>query len=267
MLRHIDFHKKIWMAIALASFVVAFIGVVRVEIYNELVEPKIIPGAYGQDLITLAVSIVLFVLAIKATAESTKIHLIVVGLLGFLFYAYGLYTIEQVYNYLYLVYLAIFATVFWEIVHIHLTQNWQYATHEKFTPTKKLFSVAVAYFQPVVFVPLWTFALIGLMNKGDRIENLFSVYILDLVFIMPAFLIIAIAMQREKVMGYVLAVPMFVLGFVLIFSLGVSELAKPIFDREIAVGALVMSASLSLVFLVAAIVHVRSLKLHYDDIR
>lgn len=252
------------MAISVASFAAAIIGVVRVEIYNGLVEPKVIPGAYGQDLITIAVSIVLFALAVRATSESTKIHLIVIGLLGYLFYAYGLYTIEQVYNYLYLVYLVIFATVFWEIVHIHLTQNWQFGTHEKFTPKRKLFSVAIAYFQPTVFVPLWTFALINLMNKGDRIENLFSVYILDLVFIMPAFLIVAVAMQREKVMGFVLAVPMFILGFVLIFSLGVSELAKPMFNREIAVGSLVMSASLSLVFLAAAIVHLRSLKLHYD---
>lgn len=102
------------------------------------------------------------------------------------------------------------------------------------------------------------------MHHGDRIENLFSVYILDLCFIMPAFAYLAIQMLRNQPTGYVLTPIIFILGFFLIFSLAVSELVKPLFDKSVLVGPLVMSLSLSLLFLVAACLHLSKLELNRE---
>lgn len=259
-MNNISKHKFIWVAISVLSFLCAAVGVVHVEIYDNVVQKDIIPGAFGQDLITIVVSIFLFVIALKVKKDDIKLQTITIGLLGYLFYAYGLYTIEQTYNFLYLIYLLIFGAVFWELVFIHFSQYW--LTDFKIENTQKIkkLSIVVAFIQPVIFYPLWIMALIPLLRNGDRIENLYSVYIIDLCFIMPAFLIVAIEMLREKIIGYILAPAMFILGGFLIFSLAVSEFVKPIFDEKIKIGAVIISLLLSAVFVFSAISHLKNIK-------
>jgi len=68
------------------------------------------------------------------------------------------------------------------------------------------------------------------VQAGDKIEFLYSVYILDLCFIMPAFVIIGITALSKAGLGLLLIHAMFILGFTLIFSLAVSEAVKPLYS-------------------------------------
>ena len=120
------------------------------------------------------------------------------------------------------------------------------------------FSLLVA----LVFNVLWIIQLLPLIQAGEKIEFLYSVYILDLCFIMPAFAIIGIMTARNKGLGLLLTPAVFVLGFALIFSLAVSETVKPLYDLTIDTGWLVSSIVLSILFLVLAALHLRNLKIN-----
>ena len=122
------------------------------------------------------------------------------------------------------------------------------------------FSLLVA----VVFNILWIIQLLPLVQSGEKIEFLYSVYILDLCFIMPAFVIIGIMAAKKAVLGLLLIPAMFILGFILIISLAVSETVKPLYDLTINTGGLVPSLVLSTLFLVLAALHLRKLKINGD---
>ena len=99
------------------------------------------------------------------------------------------------------------------------------------------------------------------MQASDKIEFLYSVYILDLCFIMPAFVIVGIKALRKARLGLLLIPAIFILGFTLIFSLAVSEMVKPLYDLNISAGGLVQPLVLAILFLVLAILHVQKLEL------
>lgn len=105
MLNNLQRQRIIWRVLACAALFCATIGVIRVEIYEGVVENKIIPGAYGQDWITICTAIILLYIAFKTREANIYFEVIAFGILGYLFYAYGLYSIEQTYNALYLIYL------------------------------------------------------------------------------------------------------------------------------------------------------------------
>lgn len=60
--------------------------------------------------------LVLCGLALPRTRVSPKVELVALGLLGYLFYGYGIYAIERVYNGWYLNYLVIFGMAAWLLV-------------------------------------------------------------------------------------------------------------------------------------------------------
>ena len=90
--------------------------------------------------------------------------------------------------------------------------------------TVRLLSASGAILQPLIFYPLWIGMLLPLMRTGEQIDSLYSIFILDLCFIMPAFLILSVLAYRSHGTGLLLLPAIYVLGFTLIFSLAVGEL-------------------------------------------
>jgi len=115
--------------------------------------------------------------------------------------------------------------------------------------TTAVFSLLIA----TLFSLLWISALLPLMATKTQIQNLFSIYLLDLVFVMPSFVITAVMTFRKNPLGYVLTPAMFILGIFVIFPLGLGELAKPMFGLVIDYQGMIMSFLLSAMFLIGAI--------------
>jgi hypothetical protein len=259
MVRNLARNKVLWLLTAVLSLAVALVGVINPNIYSKVVSDDVIPGVFGQDLMTIATSVILMLLVFLTKEGDSKKQIVVLGILGYLFYAYGIYVIEQVYNLLYYLYLAIFALSFWSMVYgvakirPDILQKAQVSG--KVQHISAWFSLLVA----VVFNILWIVQLLPLVQTGDKIENLYSVYILDLCFIMPALVIIGIMTLRKAGLGLMLIPAMFILGFTLIFSLAVSESVKPVYDLTISVGDLAPSLVLSILFLILAALHLRKL--------
>lgn len=87
----------------LLTLFVSVVGIWEPDIYTGIVAPSIIPGAYSQDLMSAAAAITLLCLSLTRRSDPPKRQIIALGLLGYLFYAYGIYVIERAYNGLYLV--------------------------------------------------------------------------------------------------------------------------------------------------------------------
>lgn len=237
MLHHIRLHRTLWAVTALLTLPVAAAGAARPEIYAGIVSSDILPGAFSQDLLSVAAGLGLGYLAVAAGPGKTRHHIAALGILGYLFYAYGIYVIERAYNGLYLAYMGIFALAFWCMVlaGAHFRRD----LPPPALPTGiRLLSASGAILQPLIFYPLWIAMLLPLMSSGEQIDSLYSIFILDLCFIMPGFLILSVLTFRNRAVGLLLLPALHVLGFTLIFSLAIGELAKPLFGVPLSPPAL-----------------------------
>jgi hypothetical protein len=241
MVHNLKLAKIFWMIPTLLALLAALGGVVFKGIYIDLFPEDFLPGAFPQDVLTILVCIGLFVLIAITKEGDVKLQVVILGLLGSLFYLYGIFTIERVYNWFYLLYAAVFAASFWSIIYslagfkpenfAHLQLN------DGMLKTTAVSSILIA----ILFTFLWTAALIPLMRDRNRIEYLYSIYILDLCFIMPAFCMTALMSLRRMPLGILLGPAIMILGFFVIFPLGLNELAKPAFGLAINYGPMAVS--------------------------
>lgn len=259
MLTHLFLHRLLWAVAGLLAVAAAGIGVWRPDIYNGVVAGALIPGAYSQDLLSGAAGLGLLYLSLAAGRQRTKFHIVALGLLGYLFYAYGIYVIERAYNGLYLLYMAVFAVSFWAIVFAGATMD-RAAPAAALSRALRIASATGAVLQPLIFYPLWIGMLLPLMQTGEQIDSLYSIFILDLCFIMPAFLILSFLTYRNHRTGLLLLPALYVLGFTLIFSLAVGELVKPLFGAAPGMAALLQALMLSGLFLVLGTLHLAKLR-------
>lgn len=258
MFAHSKANRILWGITGLLTLFVSVVGIWEPDIYAGIVAPAIIPGAYSQDLISAAAAIVLLCLSLARRSNQPKPQIIALGLLGYLFYAYGIYVIERAYNGLYLVYMAIFTLSFWALVYAGAT--FRKETGAAVLPrTLRLVSAAGALLQPLIFYPLWIAMLVPLMSIGEQIDSLYSIFILDLCFIMPAFLILSILTFRSHSLGLIFLPAMYMLGFTLIFSLAIGEIVKPLFNAALSPSALWPAVLLSILFLVLGTLHLNRL--------
>ena len=260
MLTHMNIHRILWAVIGVLTLAAAAIGLGNPRIYDRIVNEDLIPGAYSQDLLSAISALGLLYLALTAHTNRQKHQIVALGLLGYLFYAYGIYVIERAYNGLYLVYMAIFTLAFWSLVYAgaHFRRELPKPALSK---TLRLVSASGAILQPLIFYPLWTGMLLPLMQTGEQIDSLYSIFILDLCFIMPAFLILSVLTYRSHGTGLLLLPALHVLGFTLIFSLAVGELVKPLFRATLIPAAFWPALALSLLFLVLGILHLITLRI------
>lgn len=115
-----------------------------------------------------------------------------------------------------------------------------------------------------MFYPLWIGMLLPLMAARQKIETIYSVFILDLCFIMPAFLVLAVAAFRGRKIGLLLLPAAYVLGFALIFSLAAAEPAKELFGARFDPVAFGAWLALSVFFFVLGAVHLFRLKVDQE---
>lgn len=262
MLNKLNRIRFLWVILALISLAAAIIGIIRPQIYNGLVAPKYLAGTISQDLIALIAAVLLLVIAIVVKEKSVILQLIGLGILGFLFYAYGIYVIEQIYNLLYLVYMAIFSLSLYSIIYSLVNLKKDVLNAARIPKGIRTVSIGFSFLIPLVFIPLWISMLISLITTGQHIENTYGVFIMDLCFIMPAFIILAVMHIKKRGLGVLLTPSLFVLGFALLFPVGMAEPVKMIYTLDTAfdIGSFLMYCIISLVFLTLSIIYMKSLR-------
>lgn len=262
MINNLAANRILWIITGVLALAVSAIGIFSPLIYYKIVAPALLPGAFSQDIMTVFASLLLIILSLSTRKNNVKKPVIIFGILGYLFYAYGIYVIERMYNMYYLVYIIIFTLAFWSLVYGISKIKHEYLKKPVLPKLIKNISATGSLIPPLIFIPLWTSMLLPLMRTGNQIDSLYSIFILDLCFIMPAFLILAYKTFCKEGIGLILSPAMFILGFTLIFSLSMGEIVKPLYNLPIKTPDLIQSLVLSLFFLILGILHISKLKLN-----
>jgi hypothetical protein len=252
-------NKILWFLNGLLALLAAVVGVANLDIYDGVVGSEILPGVLSQDILTILAALLLLFLTFRSRDGAAREQIVILGILGYIFYAYGIYAIEQVYNSLYFLYLALlglsFYTLIYSVASIHRQLLLQVAVSDR---VRRL-GVGYSLFIAIFFSLIWVMQLVPLLQTGDRIDNLHSIFILDLSFIMPAFAILAIMAARKQGLGLLLTPALYVLGATLLFPVGLGELFRPYFDGAVNTADAALFLGISALFLIMAIVYLRAL--------
>jgi hypothetical protein len=261
MLTKLGKNKILWFLTALLSLAAALIGVVNPDIYSKVVSAEFLPGVMSQDLTTIIASVIILFCVVRTKERDFIKQIIVLGIISYLFYAYGIYVIEQFYNALYFLYMAIFGLSFYSIIYgvVNIRQD----ILKKVQLPKLMRNVSMGFllFVPSLFIPLWLSKLVPLIQNGQKIEFTYSIYILDLCFIMPLFIIIAIMAAKKKGLGLLLTPALFIKGFTVLFPVGLAEILKTLYNQTANTGGIWLYWVLSILFLMLVILYLRNLKI------
>ena len=261
MLKNLKTNKILWTITAGLALLAAIIGVIVPHIYDAVFAKEFIPGALPQDILTILICIGLFILISKTRENSVKMQTVILGIIASFFYLYGIFTIERVYNFLYILYAGIFAMSFWSVVYSLMSLKEEVLQKVKLSTTMIRISAISGIAIATLFSFLWITALIPLMRDHNRIEFLYSIYILDLCFVMPALFITSIMSLQKKGIGIVLSPVVLILGFFVIFPLGLNEIAKPFYGQNANYGSMLVSFVFSAYMLLVASLHLQKISL------
>lgn len=265
MIKSFKMNKNLWSLVACLSLIAACSGVFNQDIYEQVVSDKWLPGTIAQDAITIIAGLALLFLSLKTDQADVKKQLVALSLLAYLFYGYGIYVIEQLYNALYILYMAIFALSFWSIVYGLVNINQPVLQSTQVSKRVRHLSAGCLIFIALLFYALWTGQLLPLMREADKIEFTYAIFILDMAFVLPSLIISAILIIKKNALGLILAPILFVKAFTLLFSVGLGGLFAPLFDQSVASGEIAFYMILSLIFLALAFLNFWEIKFQKPD--
>ncbi|MBP1917999.1 hypothetical protein [Youngiibacter multivorans] len=221
------------MLTSLLALLAALAGIFSSEVYRELITTKaiteyLILGSVVQDIITVPVSIALFILSfLYIRVGDRRVLTAMAGLVSYIFYGYALYSIQGQYTRLYLVYLVIFGASAYGLMFIvprliHRSSR---------TEVPRGLRRGIAGFLLLILAVL---APVWIMRMQPDIANrapgeLYGVFVLDLAVVFPAFGIIALNLLRNNAAFDLLTAAALVKVFTLCLSVGLGEFIKPFF--------------------------------------
>lgn len=255
MIGNLKANKTLWVSIASLSLVAACIGVFNQDVYGKVISYDLLPGTVAQDAITIIASVVLLYLSLKTTDTDVKKQIVVMSLLAYLFYGYGIYVIERVYNWLYLLYMAIVALSFWSVLYGLTNINHDALRQTKVSSWVRNLSAGCLFFTAVLFYILWIGQLLPLMRSGEKIEFFYSIFILDMAFVLPAIVISGVLLIKKNVLGLIFAPILFFKAFTLLFSVGLGGLLKPLYGQTAVAGETRFYLILSVIYLIFAVLN------------
>lgn len=123
MIQNVGKNRILWLSVALLSLIAAMMGVANPGLYSQVVSTEMMPGVLSQDLMTIAASIVVFFLTVRIKEEDSNKQMVILGIIIYLFYGYGIFVIERIYNVLYFVYMAISGLSFYSAIQCRKYQQ------------------------------------------------------------------------------------------------------------------------------------------------
>ena len=133
---------------------------------------------------------------------------------------------------------------------------------DKLEITKRSKNLSMIYliFNAVMFNIIWSGLLLGHILAGTKPEFAFSIFILDLWFIMPAFFLIAIFLKQNRALGVFLPPVLLLLGFFVLIPLALTEFLKLLmFEQAIDMGSLFLYLPLSAILLILSVLYLKDL--------
>lgn len=229
------------------------------SVYQPSTPDHLLPGAASQDLVSLLAAIGLLVCAAAIRRGKEMAWLFWVGFLGYLLYAYALYSFEGLFNPLYLFYVAILGLTIYAIIGFFICADLA-SIHARSGRRPPRRSAAVLFLILVImFVMLWLSILLPAMR--DRIApDGSTIFVLDLAFFLPLLTIEAMLLFRKRALGDALVIPLLIKVGTLGVSVLIGTLLGPWFGQPLDVASVGIYALLGLGPLLFVVPFVRALE-------
>ena len=211
-------------ATALIAAICSAAGLIDPGQYRAVVSPAVLPGALGQDATALALALLLLV----ATARHRSADRLALPALAFLAYGYGIYAIERTVTVWYIAYLAALACATWALVLGVARGLHAAAGTEPLAGARRVMVAALCGLTSLAFSVAWVSALTPYARSGRQPTELWSIYLMDLCFVMPALATAAWWTWRRDPRGRALGTLMTGLGAVMMASLSLAEVCGPL---------------------------------------
>lgn len=243
--------------IAISALISSIAGIVFPDIYKIIVLDEKIPFVFAQDLISFAAAVLLLVITFLGKKENMKLDIIRIGIIGYLFYAYGPYVMGTLYNYFYFLYLSVFSlSIFY---FINAFSGIEYERLEFSIPKSLRIIIAVCCaVMPVFFAPQWIIAILHYIQINSRpggggFAFNYYVYILDLCFVLPVCAAASVFLFQKKILGFLLGGVISIKGFTLMISVALGFFCQPLFHQNMVVSNAILFSIISFAFLVLSI--------------
>jgi hypothetical protein len=210
-IRRINVWLWLTLPIAILLMIAAGGGVFISRLYRDT--PYFVAQAIGQDFVNLTIVLpTLIVSAILANRGSPHARLVWLGGLVYLVYSYVIAAFDVKFNPLFLVYVALLGCSLYALIGDLATID---MAGIKICSTEKTPTRAVSIYLTVLailFYFLWLSETITPLMAGKIPQSLIdngtptnAVHVLDMAWILPAFVITAVSLWRKQALGYTLA--------------------------------------------------------------
>ena len=188
---------------AVLTLIAAAAGLFVPNFYEPVMPANFLIGAYAQDLIAIGVALILLGTMVLGLRGSVRALPVWAGCLGYLIYAYLLWSFDAVYTVLYPAYLAILSLSLFAVI-ILLGRIDAGALRRQVMENLPARSTAAMLLLPaVMLVPWLVFVLQGVAAQTPPATN--SVLVIDLTFIIPASVLTAVLLWRRQTWGIIFA--------------------------------------------------------------
>ena len=245
--------------IALVALGIATYSLIDMSVYEPSTPTSLLPGAASQDVISIVAALGLLGCMLLLRQGRDKAWLLWAGLIGYLFYAYALYSFDRVYNPLFLGYVALVGLCIYSLIAFFRQADLERYVSEKTdrTPPRRT-SATLLLILAAMFAFLWLSILVPAMR--DRVSpDGNAIFVMDLSFFVPLLVIEAVLLLRKRRLGDALAVPLLMKMGILGFSVMLGALLAPAFGQPLEPGSVGIYALLGLGPLSLVVPYLRSI--------
>jgi hypothetical protein len=210
-------------------------------------------------------SIAMLFLIIRIDEGDFVKQLILLGIIGYLFYGYGIYVLAKIYNILYFLYMAIFGLSFFSLVYGIANISKEAFDKIEFPDTLRKVSAAFLFLIPVIFYPLWVIRMWPFIQEMRVPASGSNVYILDICFVLPVFAMMAVMLLEKDNFAILLTPVLFIKGFTLCISVALGEILKSLYDQTWNKFNAFLFIFLTLACLVLSILYFKKVSYSNDD--
>ncbi len=233
MINKLKWNKILWILIALMALSASLIGVINQGIYQKFRTATALPAILSQDLIAVLASIAMLFMIVRIKEGDFVKQSILLGIIGYLFYIYGLYVVGKMYNVLYLIYMAIFSLTLFSLVYGIANIKKKAFDNVKIQKNVRKVSAAFLFLIPIIFYPMWIIEMWPFMQEMRVPLVNSNVYILDVCFLLPVFFMMAVMLLKGNEFAILLTPVLLIKGFTLGISVALTELLRPFYNQTL----------------------------------
>ena len=216
------------MIVSVLSFYSAVRGFADESLYGGIISTGIFKqvfaaGTISQDIVTIISSVMIIILVVLYNRyKDMRILISIIGLLGYHFYAYGIYVITAYYTSIYFIYMAIFTlSIFGVIIGV---SGFAREDINQLCLAKNLRVIGGVFLSLLVcvFVPMWIISMVPYI-QSHTVPDFYAVFILDLCFFMPFFIAVVYMLIKDYKPAYILLGIALIKTSTLVLSVAIGE--------------------------------------------